>query len=63
LVSQNAILSKKYLGGSLPFAFTEHGILMLANVIKNVRAIKVSIRIIEVFVRMQEMLQTHEIYY
>lgn len=32
---------------------------MLANVIKNDRAIKVSIRIIEVFVRMREMLQTH----
>jgi hypothetical protein len=59
LVSQNAIPSKKYLGGSLPFAFTEHGILMLANVVKNARAIKVSIRIIEVFVRMQEMLHTH----
>jgi hypothetical protein len=59
LVSQNAIPSKKYLGGSLPIAFTEHGILMLANVIKNERAIKVSIRIIEVFVRMQEMLQNH----
>jgi hypothetical protein len=59
LVSQNAIPSRKYLGGSLPLAFTEHGILMLANVIKNERAIKVSIRIIEVFVRMQEMLRTH----
>jgi hypothetical protein len=28
LVSQNAIPSKKHLGGSLPFAFTEHGVLM-----------------------------------
>lgn len=59
LVSQSAIPSKKHLGGSLPYAFTEHGILMLANVIKNERAIKVSIRIIEVFVRMKEMFQTH----
>jgi hypothetical protein len=60
LVSQKAIPSRKHLGGSMPYAFTEHGILMLANVIKNERAIKVSIRIIEVFVRMQEMLQTHK---
>ncbi len=56
LVSQNAIPSRKQLGGSLPYAFTEHGILMLANVIKSQRAIKVSIRIIEIFVRMREML-------
>jgi hypothetical protein len=56
LVSQNAIPSRKQLGGSLPYAFTEHGILMLANVIKSERAINVSIRIIEIFVRMREML-------
>lgn len=35
LVSQNAIPSRKHLGGYLPYAFTEHGILMLANVIKS----------------------------
>ena len=39
----------------LPNAFTEHGILMLANVLKSSRAIKVSIRIIEVFVKIREM--------
>ncbi|MFZ1634319.1 MAG: ORF6N domain-containing protein [Chitinophagales bacterium] len=41
MVSQNAIPSKKQLGGTLPYAFTEHGILMLANVLKSERAIKV----------------------
>lgn len=60
LVSQNAIPSRKYLGGYLPYAFTEHGVLMLANVIKNDRAIKVSIRIIELFVRLREMLLTYK---
>src|ERR1700749_13360 len=35
LVSQNVIPSIKHLGGSLPFVFSEHGILMLANVIKS----------------------------
>jgi hypothetical protein len=59
MVSQNAIPSRKYLGGYLPYAFTEHGILMLANVVKNERAIKVSIRIIEIFVRMREAFQAH----
>ena len=60
LVSQNAIPSRKYLGGYFPYAFTEHGVLMLANVIKNDRAIKVSIRIIELFVRLREMLLTYK---
>lgn len=32
MVSQNAIPSKQHLGGYLPYGFTEHGILMLANV-------------------------------
>jgi len=34
-VSQNAIPSLQYLGGSLPFVFTEYGILQLANVLKS----------------------------
>ena len=54
LVSQNAIPSKQHLGGYLPYAFTEHGLLMLANVLKSKKAIEVSIRIIEVFVKMRE---------
>jgi phage regulator Rha-like protein len=37
-----------------PYAFTEHGILMLANVIKSERAIQVSIRLIEVFIKIRE---------
>jgi hypothetical protein len=60
MVSQFAIPSKKQLGGSLPYAFTEFGILMLANVLHNETAIKVSIRIIEIFVRMRELLFTHK---
>src|SRR5215471_18895794 len=35
MVSQNAIPSRKHMGGSLPFAFTEHGVLMLANILKS----------------------------
>ncbi len=35
MVSQNAIPSKQHLGGALPYAFTEHGVLMLANVLKS----------------------------
>ena len=56
MVSQNAIPSKKHLGGALPFVFTEHGVLQLANILKSERATQMSIRIIEVFVKMREML-------
>jgi hypothetical protein len=60
MVSQNAIPSRKHLGGYLPYAFTEHGVLMLANILKSERAILVSIRVIEIFVRMREMIMTHK---
>jgi phage regulator Rha-like protein len=60
MVSQNAIPSKKHLGGSLPFAFTEHGVLMLASVLKSEKAMQVSIRVIEIFVKMREMLSAHK---
>lgn len=54
MVSQNAIPSKSYFGGALPYVFTEHGILMLANVLRSKQAIKMSIRIIEIFIKMRE---------
>ena len=60
MVSQNAIPSKSNLGGYLPYVFTEHGVLMLANVLKSEKAMQVSIRIIEIFVKLREMLFTHK---
>ncbi|MFA6923701.1 MAG: ORF6N domain-containing protein [Bacteroidales bacterium] len=60
MVSQNAIPSKKQLGGSLPYAFTEHGVLMLANVLKNERAIQMSIYIIDIFVKLREIALSHK---
>lgn len=60
MVSQNAIPSKQQLGGSLPYAFTEHGVLMLASVLKSKQAMDVSIRVIEIFVKMREMLSTNK---
>ncbi len=44
----------------LPFAFTEHGVLMLSNVLKSKRAIKVSIQIIRIFTKLRKMLLTHK---
>lgn len=42
-----------------PFVFTEHGVLMLSNVLRSDQAVAMSIRIIQVFVRMREVLSTH----
>lgn len=41
---------------SPPFAFTEHGCLMLANVLKSRRAIEVSVLIVRAFVRLRAVL-------
>lgn len=60
LVSQNAIPSRKYLGGHLPYAFTEHGALMLSAILNSERAIEVGIFVVRAFVRMREMLSTHK---
>ena len=40
----------------LPYAFTEHGVLMLSNVLKSDRAIAMSIKIIDVFIKLREVL-------
>ena len=60
MVSQKAIPSKQHLGGFLPYAFTEHGVLMLASVLKSEQALNVSIKVIEIFVKMREMLSTNK---
>ena len=59
LISQNVTSSW---GGTrkMPYAFTEHGILMLSNLISSGRAVSVSIQIIRVFTKLRQMLSTHE---
>jgi hypothetical protein len=42
-----------------PFAFTEHGILMLSSVLKSQRAVQVNIQIMRTFVRLREMLASN----
>lgn len=39
----------------LPFAFTEHGALMAANVLNSPNAIKMSVAIVEAFIRLRQM--------
>lgn len=40
----------------LPFAFTEHGVLMLSSVLNSDRAIKVNIQVMRIYVRIREMM-------
>ena len=43
-----------------PYAFTEHGILMLSSVLRSRRAVDVNIEIMRTFVRLREMLSSHK---
>jgi hypothetical protein len=42
-----------------PYAFTEHGVVMLSSVLQSDRAIQVSIIVAEAFVRLREMLASN----
>jgi len=44
----------------LPYAFTEHGILMLSSVLNSKRAIQVNIQIMRIFTKLREMLASHK---
>ena len=43
-----------------PFAFTEHGILMLSSVLNSNKAIKMSVHIIETFVQLRKLANNYE---
>jgi hypothetical protein len=45
---------------NLPYAFTEHGAVMLAGILNSQRAIEVNIQIVRVFTRMRQLLSTHK---
>ena len=44
----------------MPYAFTEHGVLMLSSVLSSKRAIAVNINIMRVYTKIKEMLSTHK---
>ena len=43
-----------------PYAFTEHGTIMLANVLSTPTAIETSVLIVRTFVKLRELLSTHK---
>jgi hypothetical protein len=57
LISQNA-MSKPGRGGrrSFPYAFTEHGAIMAANILNNPRAVQMSVFVVRAFVRMRSLM-------
>lgn len=59
LMSQSATSSW---GGrrTLPYAFTEHGVLMLSSVLSSPTAVQVNIQIMRVYTKLREMLLTHK---
>ncbi len=49
-------LSKLKYSSSLPYAFTEHGAIMAANVLNSQRAIEVSVYIVRAFIKLRQMI-------
>lgn len=44
---------------TLPYVFTEHGAIMLASVLNSQQAISASIQVVKVFIKLREILNTH----
>lgn len=59
MVSQNAIPSRKHLGGALPYAFTEQGVAGISGVLTSDRAVEVNITIMRAFVSMRRFLSAN----
>ena len=43
-----------------PYAFTEHGAIMAASVLNSARAVEVSVYVVRAFVKLREMLASHQ---
>jgi len=53
-------LSSLRFSHQLPYAFTEHGVAMLSAVLNSERAIRLSIHIINAFIRLRKLLSIHK---
>jgi hypothetical protein len=53
-------LQKLKYSPSLPYAFTEHGAIMAANVLNSQRAIQLSVYVVRAFVRLRQLLASHD---
>ena len=58
--SQIAILKRGKNIKYLPYAFTEHGTIMAANVLNSPQAVRMSVFVVRAFVKLREILATHK---
>ena len=58
--SQSVILKRGANIKYAPYAFTEHGAVMMANILKSSSAVRASIQVVRAFVRIRQRLATHE---
>jgi hypothetical protein len=45
---------------TLPYVFTEHGVVMAASVLNSPRAVEVSVFVVRAFVKLRQLVQTHK---
>jgi ORF6N domain-containing protein len=59
---RSQIVISKGRGGrrSLPYAFTEHGAIMAANVLNSERAVEASVQVVRAFVRLRQMVISNQ---
>jgi phage regulator Rha-like protein len=57
LLRSQIVTSKELRGGRRynPYVFTEHGVLMLSNILNSEKAIAVSIQIVNIFIKLREL--------
>ena len=58
--SQSVILKRGQNVKYLPYAFTEHGAIMAANVLNSARAAQMSVFVVRAFIRLRQMIITHK---
>ena len=58
--SQSVILKRGQNVKYLPYAFTEHGAIMAANVLNSPRAVQMSVFVVRAFVRLRQMIASHK---
>jgi hypothetical protein len=58
---RSQIVISKGRGGrrSLPYAFTEHGAIMTANVLNSEQAVEASVEVVRAFVRLRQMVRSN----
>ena len=60
LVSQNVIPSRRSLGGSLPYAFTQEGVAMLSSVLRSRQAAEINVLIMRTYVQLRKAILTND---